>query len=127
MTRKKRPEHPFPLLAQLAPAQDSQGFLPSVSFERRCHARPPAPAPRTPAQRRFCRLLQQGARVLLDLESGRCLVYSCANGLRVLAQMTIRTLSQLLRQGALVMAARENHWVHYAHPASNLAWFRPES
>lgn len=84
------------------------------------------PTARTPAYRRFSNLIRKGARVLLDLQSGECVLYTCANGLKMLARLTIRTLAQLLRQGDLVMAARENQWVHYVHPGANLAWFQPD-
>lgn len=53
-------------------------------------------------------------------------MYSCSNGLKVLGTITIRMLSQLLRLGDAVMAAREGRWIHFASPQSNLAWFRPE-
>ena len=135
MTHKRRPEHPFPGLACGRPSQSS----PSLAFTRSVIAgdfsplsattgevRLSFPPTQTPAHRRFCDLIRKGARVLLDLESGQCLLYTCANGLKMIARLTIRTLSQLLRSGDLVLAARENHWIHYAHPGANLAWFQPE-
>lgn len=81
---------------------------------------------RTPALRRYSRMLHQGARVLLDLDTGKCLLYSFSNGIKVLGTLTIRMLSQLLRLGDIVMAARENRWIHFVSPNANLAWFRSE-
>jgi len=129
MTRGHRPEHPFPALARASwPSSQSNAFLPILGaspaieqglVDMSCRGK-------TPAYRRFSNLIRQGARVLLDLTSGECVLYSCANGMRMIARLTIRTLSQLVKRGDLVMAARENSWVHFAHPAANLAWFRPE-
>lgn len=151
MSRSRRPEHPFPFLEKGTPSPYSQsaflnhptprpqrqvvppqacGFLPTVepalSSPSQSAGSWVQPIRKTPAIRRFSKMLRQGARVLLDLSTGQCMLYTCANGIRVLGRLTIRMLSQLLHCGDLVMAAREQDWVHYAHPGANLAWFRPE-
>lgn len=72
-------------------------------------------------------MLRNGARVLLDLDTGKCLLYSFSNGVKVLGTMTIRMLSQLLKLGDLVLAARENRWIHFVSPGTDVSWFQPEA
>jgi len=71
----------------------------------------------SPQQQRLLKTLRDGARVLFDVEQGRALVYRFRQGLEQVAELTVRTLSWLVRQGHLVLTAREGRLVHYQCPS----------
>lgn len=99
-TRYPYPQHQYPILVSptgrlhsLA-ANEIQGSL-------------------TPTRLRILRALQQGGRVLFDTDRGRALIYKVQQGLQEIQQMTVRTLSWLIRRGYLVMGMRHGRLVHY--------------
>ena len=84
-------------------------------------------APRmTPRQRQIGQWLNEGARVLLDVRSRDCVIYTCRQGIRMLGRLSLRMLSSLVAAGALVLAAQEGQKVHFVPPGGNVAWFAPE-
>lgn len=153
MSRTRRPEHRFPFLERgyvsstppRRPDASPDTYSPHSSLKHPpprfsdTSSPPPLDCPstqqvewahrprKTPAQRRFSKMLRDGARVLLDLDTGKCLLYSFSNGIRVLGTLTIRMLSQLLRIGDLVLASRENRWIHFVSPDTDVSWFHPEA
>lgn len=58
--------------------------------------------------------LRRGARILLDIEQRRALVYTWARGIEHLAEITVRALSDLIQAGILVATAKEGRIVHYS-------------
>lgn len=96
-----RPLHPYPQL--VAPSIQEDG------------PRGPTAAmpPLNQTQRKVIAQLQQGGRVLFDMEAGRALIYSVRQGMRKLSEMTVRVLAQLVRCGWLVMVSRDGRLVQY--------------
>ena len=58
-------------------------------------------------------LLRDGARLLFDIERKRALVYSFRHGVEHLLEVTVRSLSSLLRSGSLVFCGRQGRLVFY--------------
>lgn len=96
--RSPRPLHPFPHL--IAPHEAS--------------LTPEAASHLSQAQRKVLGQLADGGRVLFDIEAKRALIYSVRQGLRELAELTVRTLANLVKAGWLVVTGREGRLVHYA-------------
>lgn len=93
-----RPLHPFPRLvapADLAPPRETPTHL-------------------SQAQRRILELLGPGSLVLFDIKAKRALILNARQGLRQLAEFTVRMLSDLVRLGWLRVTGREGRLVQYA-------------
>jgi hypothetical protein len=93
-----RPLHPFPRLvapSDLAPPREARAHL-------------------SQAQRRVVERLGPGSLVLFDIKAKRALVLNARQGLRQLAELTVRMLSDLVRLGWLRVMGREGRLVHYA-------------
>lgn len=100
--RRSYPQHPLPLLTAMGCSQPLTM----------------APANLSRQQHWILKRLRDGARILLDMDQRRALIYSCRRGMEELAQITLRTLSSLVRAGILVAVAREGRLVHYDYALS---------
>lgn len=98
--RKPRPLHPFPVIAGCRqPSSDG--------LHAELHTL-------TRAELIVISHLKRGARILFDIEHKRALLYSFKRGVEHLAELTVRSLSSLLKAGKLIVAGREGRLVHYA-------------
>lgn len=78
---------------------------------------PPNAIRLSPRHHSILNYLRSGARVLLDMDQRRALVYSFKQGVEHLAEITLRALSALIKAGMLVACAREGRLVHYSYLA----------
>lgn len=99
--RRPRPLDPFPYLIR-------------PDAVRRNEPGRPRPLVVSAQHRRVLAHLANGARLLLDIDHRRALLYTFRQGLRHLAELTIRTVGRLVRMGLLVVTGREGRRVHYA-------------
>lgn len=95
--RRSYPQHSLPLLAATGCSQPISMATTNLSRQ----------------QRWILKHLRNGARILLDMDQRRALIYSFRKGMEELAQITLRTLSSLVRAGVLIAVAREGRLVHY--------------
>lgn len=108
------PRHPFPVLAgEHPPTHGCRGARLEL----------------TKAERRVLEIMRGGGRILLDINAKRGLVYTFSRGARVLAEVTVRAISRLLRTGALAVCGRIGGVVHYALPsqAQHMNWWLRET
>ena len=98
--RRSYPRHPLPLLTAL-------GCTADLSL--------PATSRLSPHQHSILHHLRDGARILLDMDQRKALLYSFKRGIQHLAQITLRALSALVRAGVLVACSREGRLVHYSY------------
>ena len=97
-----RPTGPFPYLVSTAPVT------------RRPLSTPPATHSLNRFQKKVLDAMRQGARLLFDVDVGRALLYGFQRGIEQLAELSVRTLSALVRDGLLQVTRREGRLVHYA-------------
>lgn len=99
-TRRPYPQHPYPVLLS-SPSLDPDA--------------PPSgqAAPLSRKARKILATLRKGGRILFDMKKGRALVYRIRQGFEEVAEMTVRMLSMLVKQGYLVVERREGRLVHY--------------
>lgn len=100
--RRSYPQHPLPLLTALGCTADLS-LPPNAKLSPRHHV--------------ILKHLRGGARVLLDMDQRRALIYSFKRGIEHLAEITLRALSALVKAGMLVACAREGRLVHYTYAA----------
>lgn len=121
---KTRPLHPFPLLAHVS---DVALIAPSSSYIPKQHPPKHSFTP-TKKVKQLSKLIEQGARVLLDIKAKRALIYDFAQGLRMVCEISIRMLSSLLKTGQVIPVSKQQHLVHYAFKECNRAWYKdPET
>lgn len=97
--RTPYPTGPFPYLIE--PTQ-----VPSVPPSLRSVAL-------TALQRQVLQRLRNGAHLFFDLTAKRALLYDFKCGLRTLAELTVRSLAGLVRNGFLRVVQRDGQRVHY--------------
>lgn len=98
--RKPRPLHPFPFVAGCRPIPFDHDSI--------------EPAPLSKAQINILDQLRNGARILFDIEHKRALLYSFKRGVEHLGEVTVRSLSKLLKNGWLTVCGREGRLIHYS-------------
>lgn len=96
--RRSYPRHPLPLVTAIG-GHPEISFDPLISLTRR--------------HRLIIDHLQNGARILLDMEQRRALVYCFSRGIQHLVEITVRSLSDLIKAGILIATAKEGRIVHY--------------
>ena len=99
-SKRSYPKHPFPFLLgeYTYPESSTQNMYQALNK----------------SERQVLSHLKQGARILFDIERRRALVYSFRRGIEHIAELSVRTLGHLVRQGVLVVAGREGRLIHYA-------------
>lgn len=107
MKKNVRPQHPFPLIVNgsCSPSQHSA---------------------MTSAERSVVDLLEQGNRIVFDIQQKRGLVYRFCRGIETVMEITVRMLAALIKKGSVIPVAREGRLVHFALAGSNTWWYDPE-
>ena len=95
-SRRSYPKHAFPCL---------------LSF----HNEIPSPLQPLPNKKlkEVVQHIHQGARVLFDPQRRRAMLYRFSCGIVEMAQLTVRSLSILVKKGYLLMSYQEGSVVHY--------------
>lgn len=98
--RRSYPQHAFPLLSSPSGTQP-------LSFS--------SPFRLSKHQKWLLGQVRLGARILLDMNQKRALLYSFRRGIEELAEITLRALSRLVKMGFLTPAAMDGRVIHYSY------------
>lgn len=97
-----KPTGPFPYLISLQP------------LIRRHQILNPHPIIMNRFQKNILQSMKKGAQLLFDIEAKRGLLYSFKKGVEHLAELSIRSLSMMVKEGLLRVLKREGRIIHYA-------------
>lgn len=97
-----RPTGPFPYL------------IASQPIIRRHTISKPHPIVLNRTQKNILKAMKSGARLLFDVEAKRGLLYSFQRGIQQLAELSIRSLAMMVKEGLLYVSGREGRLIHYS-------------
>lgn len=98
--RRSYPQHPFPLISAVSSDQQIE-----FANDKRLSKQ----------QQWLLDHIKRGAKILFDMTQKRALLYSFRRGVEHLAEITIRSLSGLLKAGFLAPTARDGRLIHYGY------------
>lgn len=97
-----KPKGPFPYLVASQP------------LTRRHTVAHPHPVVLNRFQKTILEAMGKGAHLLFDTEAKRGLLYSFRRGVAQLAELSIRTLAAMVKEGLLHVSGHEGRLIHYA-------------
>lgn len=97
-TKRPYPRHAFP---ELIPTYSNLNLQHNIYSEQ------------SKKTKEIISTLKSGAKVLFDMKKGRGFIYKFEQGIKILMELTTRTLSSLVKNGYLVLFEKQGETAHF--------------